>query len=49
MVEEFTAAIRERRPPAIDVYRALDFTVPGLCAEVSIREGNRVVPVPDFR
>ena len=49
MVDDFVRSIREGRPSPIDIHRALDFTVPGLCAEVSIREGSRVVELPDFR
>jgi hypothetical protein len=33
----------------IDVYRAMDYTVPGLVSEESIRNGGAPVPVPDFR
>lgn len=35
--------------PAIDVYRGLDMTLPGLISQESIRRGGAPVPVPDFR
>ena len=33
----------------VDVYDALDMTVPGLVSEVSINSGGIPIPVPDFR
>lgn len=45
----FIEAVLEDREPPIDVYRALDFTVPGLMSEVSILQGGAPVAVPDFR
>ncbi len=35
--------------PAIDVYRGLDMTLPGLVSQESIRRGGAPLPVPDFR
>ena len=35
--------------PPLDVYTALDFTVPGLVSEQSIANGGAPVEVPDFR
>ncbi len=35
--------------PPIDVYTAMDFTVPGLVSEASITNGGAPVEVPDFR
>jgi len=40
--------INDTRPP-IDVYKALDFTAPGLVSEDSIIQGGKPLPVPDFR
>jgi predicted dehydrogenase len=34
---------------AIDVYRGLDMTLPGLISQESIRRGGAPIPVPDFR
>jgi len=33
----------------MNVYVAMDFTVPGLCSEESIANGGMPVQVPDFR
>jgi hypothetical protein len=45
----FVTSILDGTPPPIDVYRALDFTVPGLVSERSIARGGAPLPVPDFR
>jgi predicted dehydrogenase len=45
----FVDALLSGDPSPIDVYRALDFTVPGLMSEVSARQGGVPVAVPDFR
>jgi hypothetical protein len=39
--------LHERKPP-IDIHDALDFTVPGLVSQESIRRGSVLLPVPDF-
>jgi len=49
MMKDFLAAIRGEKAPAIDVYRGLDYTVPGLCALESMEKGGAVVGVPNFR
>jgi predicted dehydrogenase len=49
IVGDFIGAIRSGQPPPIDVYRALDYTVPGLISEQSIAAGGAPLPVPDFR
>lgn len=49
MIKDFLAAIREGKPTPIDVYRALDYTVPGICAMESVAQGGAVIAVPDFR
>lgn len=48
-VKDFVDAIVNDTDPPIDVYRALDFTVPGLVSEQSIAAGGTPLPVPDFR
>jgi predicted dehydrogenase len=45
----FLEAIRTGEQPPIDVYRAMDYTVPGLISEQSIAAGGVPVPVPDLR
>jgi hypothetical protein len=42
-------AIRRDAPPPIDVYRGLDFTLPGLISERLIAQGGVPLPVPDPR
>ena len=49
MVDDFVRAIREDTEPAIDVYTAMDYTAPGLCAHLSAENGGEPVAVPDFR
>ena len=49
VVRDFVDAIVSGRPAPIDVYRALDFTVPGLISEESIERGGVPRAVPDFR
>ncbi len=49
VVREFLGAVLEGRRPPIDVYRAMDYTVPGLISEQSILQGGAPLPVPDFR
>ncbi len=45
----FIAAVLADTDPPIAVYRALDFTIPGLVSEESIRHGGLPLPVPDPR
>ncbi len=45
----FVDAVVQGVDPPIDVWRALDFTVPGLVSEQSIAQGGAPLPVPDFR
>jgi predicted dehydrogenase len=46
---DFVEAILNDRPSPIDVYRALDMTVPGLVSEISAHQGGTPVAVPNFR
>ncbi len=48
-VKDFVDAIINGTPPPFDVYRSLDFTVPGLVSEASINAGGVPMRVPDFR
>lgn len=45
----FALAVRDSTPVPIDVYRALDFTLPGLVSEESIAARGAPIPVPDPR
>jgi len=49
MMKDFIGAIRGEHASPIDVYRALDYTVPGICAIESVSRGGAAIPVPDFR
>lgn len=48
-VRDFVDSILHDTQPPIDVFTALDFTVPGLVSEESINHGGVPLPVPDFR
>ncbi len=49
MIRSFLDAISEGLPSPIDVYAALDMSLPGLCAHESALQHSAPVPVPDFR
>ena len=49
LARDFVDSIIQDIDPPIDVYTALDFTVPGLVSEESIANGGMPVKVPDFR
>jgi predicted dehydrogenase len=49
MVRDFLECIRRDTPPPIDIYAALDMTLPGLCAYESAVNGGQPVPIPDWR
>jgi len=46
---EFADCILHNKPSPIDVYRAMDFTVPGICAVQSIEKGGAPILIPDSR
>ena len=48
-VRDYIDSILNDTTPPIDVYTALDFTVPGLVSGESIANGGVPVDVPDFR
>lgn len=48
-IRDFVDCIVKDTKPPVDVYDALDMTVPGLVSELSINNGGIPVPVPDFR
>ncbi len=48
-VRDFVGRILNDTDPPLDVYTALDFTVPGLVSEQSIAQGGAPIAVPDFR
>jgi len=46
---EFAECILNDTPSPIDVYRAMDYTVPGICAVQSTEQGGAAVDIPDLR
>jgi predicted dehydrogenase len=48
-VHAFIESLRNGTPPPVDVYTALDWTLPGLMSEQSIEAGGVPVAVPDPR
>ncbi|GGJ99281.1 glycosyl hydrolase family 109 protein 1 [Lentibacillus kapialis] len=49
MVNDFVNCLRTDKPVSIDIYRALELTLPGLYSEKSIVAGGSPVEVPDVR
>ena len=45
----FLDAILEDKDPPVDVYRSMDYTVPGICAVQSGQQGGQTVEIPDLR
>lgn len=48
LVHEFVSALVEDRQPAIDVYEALAYTVPGIIAHESALRGGETMKIPQF-
>jgi len=48
-VRDFVDSIIQDTTPRIDIYKAMDFTVPGIISEKSIEENGRAYSVPDLR
>ena len=48
-VMDFLAAVTEGASPAVDIFAALDFSLPGLVSQESLLRGGVPLPVPDFR
>ncbi len=49
LVEEFIDSVINDTPEPIDVYRSMDYTVPGICAHISAESDGMPVEVPDYR
>ena len=49
MVREFVESLLNQTPPPIDVYRSLDFVLPGITAHESAERGGQKINVPDLR
>lgn len=48
-IREFIDCILNDTKPPVDVYEAMDMTVPGIVSEESANKGSIPLPVPDFR
>jgi hypothetical protein len=48
ITHEFISSILEDRPPAVDVYEALAYTIPGFYAHRSALEGGVTLKIPDY-
>jgi predicted dehydrogenase len=48
LTHEFIEAVVHNRPPAIDVYEALAYTVPGIVAHQSALRGGELLKIPQF-
>jgi len=48
-IREFIDCILNGTKPPVDVYEAMDMTVPGIVSEESINKSSVPLPVPDFR
>lgn len=49
MVGEFVESIVNKTPPPIDVYRSIDFVLPGITAHESAQHGGQKMAVPNPR
>lgn len=49
MIQDFMDSVRRDTPPPLDIYAALDMSLPGLCAHASALDGGRPVAIPDWR
>lgn len=49
ILRDFLDSIENDTTPPIDIYKALDFTAPGLVSEESINQDGKPLQVPDFR
>ena len=49
LARHFTQALLDGAPAPIDVYRGIDYTLPGILANRSAELGGMPVPIPDIR
>jgi hypothetical protein len=49
VIQDFVETITQGKRPFIDVYQAMDMTLPGIIGYRSACQGNIVLEVPDFR
>jgi len=46
LARDFVRSILEDTKPPIDVYKAVKYTIPGICAAMSMKEGGKKVEIP---
>ena len=49
LVRDFLRSVLKDTKPPVDIYDAMDYTAPGICAHISARNNGRPVSIPDFR
>ncbi|MBD3180691.1 hypothetical protein GF312_00260 [Candidatus Poribacteria bacterium] len=49
MIDAFVESLLNNQQPPIDVYKGLDYSLPGLCAHLSSKQGGKTVDIPDLR
>ena len=49
MARQFTRALLEGKRPLIDVYRGIEYCLPGIIANRSAEQGGAPLPIPDLR
>jgi len=49
VAHHFTQSILNGKPSPIDVYRAIEYILPGILANKSAELGGAPIPIPDFR
>ena len=49
IIEDFLDAVRGKKPPAIDVYEACEWTAVGLLSALSVANRGKAIDMPDFR
>jgi len=48
LTHEFIDAVINERKPAVDIYEALAYTVPGIIAHQSALQGGKLLKIPQF-
>jgi len=49
MIDEFVKSIINDTTPPIDVYKAMDYTAPGICAHISAESNGTLVEIPNYQ
>jgi hypothetical protein len=49
LARHFTRTVLEGKPSPIDVYRGIEYALPGILANRSAQLGGALLPIPDLR